>query len=282
MNGAPAARGLSGVPDALWSAVATAAHRLLALDYDGTLAPLRADRDAATPLPGVVPLIERIAAATGTTVALVTGRSIADLDRLIAAPRAHAIGEHGWEWRAPGGPIERHRLPDGCAPALARAAAGAAARGWHERLERKRASVMLHTRGLAEGEAQVILSDCRALWSAVAAGTPLALRPVDGGLELRATGRDKGTAIRDLLAGCPAGTVAVYAGDDDTDEDAFRALGSADFGLRVGGAGAPTAARGRLPSSADVLALLEAWAAHLPAGGAAAQPAGAGRGGGPR
>jgi trehalose-phosphatase len=257
----------AGLPGELWRAVAAAAHRLLVLDYDGTLAPLREDRDTAFPLPGALPVLERIAADPRTTLAIVSGRPVADLDRLLRLPGAHAIGEHGWEGRAPGGPIELHPLPEGCAAALARAADAAAARGFGDRLERKRASVMAHTRGLPAARARAVESACRALWAEAAGTAPLRLRPVDGGLELRAVGRDKGTAVRDLLGGCPPGTTAVYIGDDHTDEDAFRALGAAGFGLRVSRDDRPTAARGHLGSCAEVLAFLERWVSPAPAGG---------------
>jgi trehalose-phosphatase len=278
---------LAGVPAELWRAATAAVHRLLILDYDGTLAPLRADRDAAAPLPGVVPLIERIAGDARTTVAIVTGRPLVDLDRLIAVARAHAVGEHGWERRAPGGPIDRHPLPEGCGPALAAAAGVAASRGWGDLLERKRAALMLHTRGLPAAQARAVADACRAAWAALAARVPLRLRPVDGGLELRAVGRDKGTAVRDLRAACPPGTVAVYIGDDDTDEDGFRALAGGGFGLRVARDDRPTAAQGRLRSCAEVRAFLERWTCLPRAGGGLPErasrgaPAGAPEGGVP-
>jgi trehalose 6-phosphate phosphatase len=84
-------------------------------------------------------------------------------------------------------------------------------------------------------------------------------RPFNGGLELRAAGSTKGTAIEELLALAPAGSLPVYIGDDDTDEDAFAVLEGRGIGIKVGPLDAVTRASGRLPDCEAVRQLLLDW-----------------------
>jgi len=261
---------LDRVPQALWSELASAPHRLLLLDYDGTLAPFRADRREAVPLPEALRLVTLIAERPSTTVAIVSGRPILELDPLLgeAGRRLMVVGEHGWELRPPGGPILQHPLPVEAWLGLDRAAQAAAARGWEELLESKRTAVMLHTRGLHDREAAAWFErECRELWGADAAAAGLRLSEVDGGVELRVPGRDKGTAVREILLSSPAGAYPVYLGDDATDEDAFEAVRERGLGIRVGPEERPSRAAGRIVSCEEVPLFLVEWLA---------QPVGAG------
>jgi trehalose 6-phosphate phosphatase len=250
---------LGGLPATLWSRAAEAPHRLLMLDYDGTLAPFRVRRGEARPLPGVARLIGRIAAAGGTTVAVISGRPLAELIGLVGLLPAILVGEHGWETRLPDGRVERHRLPEEVAARLERAAVLAQDAGIGSRVERKRGALVLHTRGLPEDQAGDVVREGRRAWEAAAGYGGLRLDTIDGGLELRARSRDKGTAVRDLVAAAPPGTLAVYLGDDATDEDAFRELREIGFGIRVGPRERDSLAAGRLPSVESVETFLERW-----------------------
>ena len=78
------------------------------------------------------------------------------------------------------------------------------------------------------------------------------------GVELRASGHDKGTALAELCSAMPPGTLPVYIGDDATDEDAFRYLRPLGIGIKVGMEN-DTAAVGRVPNPASVLRLLRGW-----------------------
>jgi trehalose-phosphatase len=250
---------LASVPAALWPAVATASHRLLMLDYDGTLAPFHDHRGAARPERGVWNRIERIARLCGTTVAVISGRPLHDLIALAGGLPVTLVGEHGWAMRRPGGHIEEHSLPPESSSRLQRAAEEADAAGWSGHLERKRASIVLHTRGLPPDQAEALLRAGRATWQAHAAHGDLWLQAIDGGLELRARARDKGVAARELITASPVGVLAVYLGDDATDEDAFREVRGTGFGIRVGRGERATLAGGRLPSVEAVALFLEQW-----------------------
>lgn len=247
------------VPRKLWHMVALARHRLLMLDYDGTLAPLQVAREAAYPLPRSSRTLKAIARNPHTRVAVVSGRPVSEIDRLLGPIRATIVGEHGWEMRFPDGEVIRRAPPPSAAEALDQAERKAGSRGWRNRLERKRCSVVLHTRGRPDDEARGIEEACAALWQPFCDRAPMVLDRISGGLELRTRGRDKGTVVLSLLSHEPPGTVAVFVGDDASDEDAFRAVREFGFGVRVGTCARPSLAAGKLPSCDAVADFLEFW-----------------------
>lgn len=257
----PYANALDGVPETLWRLVSLARHRLLMLDYDGTLAPFRAERDEARPLPRSLELTARIAAATHTSVAIVSGRPLPEIEGFLGPIPAVFVGEHGWERRAADGSIARRPLPRSVAATIDRAEQLARAAGWGAWLERKRSAVVLHTRGLPEERAAEIQERCAAEWRGLVHGVHVSVDRIDGGVELRARGRNKGTVVRSLLSACPPGTLGVFVGDDVTDEDAFDAVREQGFGVRVGDSDRPTLAMGILPSCEVVGDFLEKWLA---------------------
>lgn len=250
------------LPQGFWERLLQAHDLLLVLDYDGTLAPIQIRRDRAVPLPGVVPTLRTLSANPGTTVAVLSGRPVADLLAFLASgrpeelDRIQLLGEHGWE-RLRSGELLRHALPTAAAELLRRAEGMASDAGWSELLEKKRTALVLHTRALAPDLARTVELRCRRLWSPFARSADLRLDTIDGGLELRAAGRDKGTALRELLAESPPGALLLYIGDDETDEDAFRQVGQHGFGLRVAKCPGPTAADGALTSCAEVVRWIE-------------------------
>jgi trehalose 6-phosphate phosphatase len=240
------------LPADLAEALADVAGRrplLVASDYDGVLAPLVGDPSAAVPFPGVAAALARVAAADGVTVALVSGRGVADLRAVsgLAGPYRW-IGSHGAEYDGPlTGELAARRdaLAERLTPLVA-AVAGA-------RLEVKPASVAVHVRQVTDRLAAVDL-----LAQADAAADPsLTKKPGKEVLELAVTDADKGTALLRLRDDLGA-VATVYLGDDRTDEDAFRALGAGDVTVKVGEG--ETAARYRVADPATVVVLLEALA----------------------
>lgn len=252
-------RAFDGVRDSLWRRVAAAPHRLLFLDYDGTLAPFTAARGEARPLPRSMNLLARIAAEARTEVAIVSGRPVTELESLAQAPFALLVGEHGWEERGPDGGLVRHPMPAEVARVLDEAERLARASGWGENLERKRAAVVLHTRALEPGRARSLEEHWLPALREIAPAESFAVDRIDGGVELRARGRDKGAVVRERLSRARAGTLAVFVGDDVTDEDAFAAVREHGFGVRVGPSGRPTMALARIPSVEGVADFLEEW-----------------------
>jgi len=243
----------------LWRIVSLAPHRLLMLDHDGTLAPFHAVRERAVPPPRTLELVRGIATTASTDVAIVSGRPIGELQALLGGLPISLVGEHGWEWREAGGQLVRHALPEGAEVRLARAEEVARGAGFTPYLERKRTCIAVHTRGLAEPLAREVEESVAFAWGRDVVAPPLRLTRFDGGIELRVAGRDKGTAVTQLLEGEAIATLAVYLGDDRTDEDAFEALRDRGFGVRVGAPDRATLATGWLSGPEEVVAFLEAW-----------------------
>jgi trehalose-phosphatase len=259
---------LDGVPARLWRKVVLAGHRLLMLDYDGTLAPFNAARDRALPLPRSVEFLKVIAADVGTTVAIVSGRPLAEIAHLLGSLPVTMVGEHGWEKRLPEGRVVKCPLSTQQRNVLDRAERLARQKGLGSHLERKRTGVVLHTRGLAPPAATAQEEEAISLWRPLTADGSSRLGRIHGGVELRLQGRDKGTAVLSLISQAPAGTLGVFLGDDATDEDAFAAVHEWGFGVRVGDSGRPSLAAAWLPSCAAVTAFLEEWLRVTGAGGA--------------
>ncbi|WP_338077164.1 trehalose-phosphatase [Cellulomonas hominis] len=261
---------------ALLALVADPARRpvLLALDFDGTLAPLQDDPEASRVLPAAADALRALAAHPDRVrLALVSGRALADLHRLAEVPPGTVlIGSHGAE-RARVGEHGLDRdvvaLDDDQAGRLARLGEEmqAVARGrdgvW---VETKPAAVVVHTR-LADPE----VGDA-AEQEALAVGARLGSVTLHGKkvVEVSVLTADKGAALVDLRDELGAGAV-VCAGDDVTDEDAFRALGPDDLTLKVGEG--RTVARYRTPDPQALALLLADLAAALGDAESTRQPA---------
>lgn len=226
---------------------------LVALDFDGVLAPLVDDPAASRPLPEASRALVRLA--PRVRLALVSGRALADLAALAAAPPGTAlVGGHGAErgtWQDEGLTRTPLDLPTG--PARRLATLGAAltdlVAGTTGRIERKPASVVLHTRTATPDDAAALVPAAVALGEA--AGVDV-LRGKDV-VELAVLDVDKGTALAQLRAEVGAAGL-LYAGDDVTDERAFAALRADDVTVKVGPG--PTVARFRVPDPAAVARLL--------------------------
>jgi trehalose-phosphatase len=255
--------------EVFWRRLRAAPRRILGLDYDGTLAPFQVDRLAAVPSPGVVELLGAISAGP-VRLAIISGRRLDEVLLLLGAEAAglhmDVIGSHGYEVRRAGEAPTLVPLSAAQTAGLSRAAG--ALEGHAHQLERKAASLAFHTRGLDLGEAARLEAEAATIFDAEVAAAigALAARPFDGGVELRAVGVDKGTALTELLADEPDDALCVYVGDDRTDEDAFEVVQRrGGLGVKVGSAaGYTSCARAQLPGCPEVVTFLERWRDALP------------------
>ena len=184
---------------------------LVALDFDGTLAPISPHPDDARPLPGARRILCDVRA-TGAALAVVTGRSVASLLRVSgfgAIPGIVIYGTHGAErWQA--GELRTPAPPPGLDElrlSLPGLLAGVARDLW---IQEKDLSLVIHARLTAEPDR--VLEMLRGPVEKAAAAAGLGVRPGKEVLEICLPGIDKGTAIRELLSDEP--TAAFYAGDD--------------------------------------------------------------------
>jgi len=228
----------------------------LFLDIDGTLIDLAPAPDLVHVDPGLATGLAALARRLDGAIALITGRAIADADRLFPGLNLPVAGQHGLERRRADGSIHHHRpsLPgvDGLRNELERFAAR------HEGLllEDKGSTLALHYRR-APALAAHVHRTVRAQLASSPHGSAWRLQPGKRVLEVKPEGRDKGSAIREYLRERPfAGRIPVFVGDDRTDEFGFAAVEAAGgWGVKVG-PGA-TQARHRLADVAAVRRWLE-------------------------
>lgn len=240
--------------------VRAATRRALLLDYDGTLAPFRAERDEALPYPGVSEVLSALLETNSTRVVLISGRATKDLMPLLGLERLPEIwGSHGWERLMPDGTCETPRMNDRAQRGLADALNWIRDEGLLGHCEQKPASLALHCRGLAEAAAAEIRQKVMEKWSSLTRETGLALQEFDGGVELRASGRNKGDAVVTILSEMGDDVVIAYLGDDLTDEDAFRALEGKGLSILVRPEFRSTVADLWLQPPEELIEFLKSW-----------------------
>ncbi len=251
---------LSPPDDQFFHRLGRAHARVLLSDYDGTLAPFSVGRDEATPYPGVRQALSNILLTGHTRLVIVTGRMLTGLTGLLdMEPLPEIWASHGWERRTVDGCYRLFPVPQTAKEGLERAVQEAEDAGLDSQSEVKPASVALHWRGLTVAEADSLNRWARAHWGPLARSHDLEMRDFDGGVEILAPGRDKGTAVRAVLAESPPDAVVAYLGDDLTDEDAFLGLPSDGLGVLVRPQLRPTAASAWIRPPEELLSFLERW-----------------------
>lgn len=213
----------------------TAPARALLLDYDGTLAPFHIQPEVATPYPGVREILDAIMEHGGTRVVIVSGRWTIDLIPLLSLKRLPEIwGSHGWEQLKPDGEYAVARVQEEALRQLVEANDWTRAiEAMGGRCELKPGGLAIHWRGLAPGQIANIRRQVSENWRTRELQKNLVWHDFDGGIELRAPGRNKGYAVDAVLADMPADAAVAYLGDDLTDEDAFQAIRGRGIGVLV-------------------------------------------------
>lgn len=225
----------------------------LFLDLDGTLAPIAARPQDVRPDPRRTHLLERLEDALAGRLAVVTGRTLADVDRILEGRIRCVAAVHGLVVREGDGQVRAAQPHPGLAPARD-ALRAFAARDPGLMIEDKGPSLALHFR-----LAPRLAADARAEARRIADRTGLVLQEGDMVEELRTPGPTKGDAVRAFMAAPPfAGAGPVFVGDDATDEHGFDAAARlGGFGVLVGRP-RETAARFGLAGVGAVLDWLEA------------------------
>ena len=224
----------------------------LFLDLDGTLAPIAARPEDVRPDPRRNTLLTKLAQRLHGRLAVVSGRSLDDIDRILEGRIACVAAIHGLVRRDAHGVVGEAPPHPGLAAARA-ALIDFVAADPRLLMEDKSLSLTLHYR-LAPDRAQEAVD----LAERLATVTGLALQPGDMVVELRTPGASKGDAIRAFMAETPfRGARPVFLGDDMTDEHGFFAaqqLGG--YGVLVGPP-RRTTARYRMEGVEATLAWLE-------------------------
>ncbi|MGM9472728.1 trehalose-phosphatase [Pseudarthrobacter sp. YS3] len=213
--------------------IARTDHLLVAMDFDGTIAPIVDHAGDARPLQRSAAAFAGLAALPRTTTALISGRALASL-RAVASPPVDTllIGSHGAEaWLGPGS--TELTLDEGQRKLLAEV------RGVLEDiveqapgtlLEDKPAGVVLHTRLATDDVAEDAVAAAR---SVLQERKGVFLKIGKRVLETSVVNASKGEGL-DFLRQITGATAVLFAGDDATDEDALGRLEPGDVGVKVG------------------------------------------------
>ncbi|HTB23381.1 MAG TPA: trehalose-phosphatase [bacterium] len=235
-----------------FDALAVRSPLVLAMDFDGTLAPLVRRPSRARMPARVQRVLAALARLDGVVLALISGRSLADLKRRCAVRGALLVGAHGASSSVPGIGMSSPESRRWNA-VMRRARAGLRPLGLRAmgvRIEDKGLGLTLHLGkpghwGL-ERRVSVALE-----------GLPVRLHRGFRVLEVRPLGPwHKGLALSKLADACAPGWrrkgACLFTGDDATDEDAFRALpgmGARTLGLKIGSGASAAGFRVKNPRS---------------------------------
>lgn len=203
----------------------------LFLDLDGVLAPIESRPEDVGPDPRRTHLLDTLIEALDGRVAVLSGRALADVDRILEGRVTSAAGVHGLQRRSADGRVETHGAEADVALAvegLTQTLRVEIADGVE--IENKGVGVAVHYRNAPDRAAGV-----RHATTTLARDHGLHLQPGHMVVELKGGDTDKGQALTAFLAEPPfAGARPVMIGDDRTDEAAFRAAETAGgFGILV-------------------------------------------------
>ena len=231
------------------------------LDVDGTLVEIAHSPEAVKVPPALAPRLARLRTLLGGALALVSGRPISGVDRLLTPLRLPTAGIHGAERRLHDGSVRYITFDAVRLNPVRQAFDRFAATHEGTLVEDKRFAVALHYRRRPD-----LASEVRRLGAALLAHLGDEFQMLEGKmvLETRPAAATKGSAVDAFLQERPfVGRRPVYIGDDRTDEDAFQAVNAVGGVSVVVGTPATTAARNRLADVAEVHRWLDAVAAAL-------------------
>jgi trehalose 6-phosphate phosphatase len=219
------------------------------LDVDGTLIDIADTPDAVSVDTALLELIGRLYRASGGAAALISGRALSDLERLLGTLRLPLAGQHGMERRDAAGRLWIHAAPPEAKSAIKQALAPVMARHPGLLLEDKGLTLALHYR-LAPHLAA--FANRLMMGLAAVAGAGLEVQRGKRVVEVKPKGIDKGTAVAEYLAESPfRGRRPVFIGDDLNDEHGFAEVNKLDgISIKVGNGG--SCARFRLRDVAAV------------------------------
>ena len=246
-----------------WSEISSrlseAPRLLVMLDFDGTLSPIVKHPDLATLPPETRTRLVELRAAPGVSLAIISGRSVADLRQRVAIENITYVGNHGRELRRPGASEPE---TDSEIQKRMEEVAGHLTKELSEVpgiiIENKGFTVAVHYRQIPESLRPRVRSCTQGIAKQMAGLIEVSegkcvydLFPSDGA--------NKGKAALALLeehGGLPK-VLPIYCGDDTTDETVFRTLPAGSVTVYVGDAQAASAARYRLADPGEVASLLK-------------------------
>lgn len=203
------------------------------LDIDGTLIDIADTPDAVRVDAALLELVARLNRASGSAVALISGRTIADIESRLGMPRLPLAGQHGLERRDAAGRLWIHAAPPAAKFAIKKALDPVLAQHPGLLLEDKGMTLALHYRLAPHLAAYVHRLMARL---ATDANAGLEVQRGKRVAEIKPSGIDKGTAVTEYLAEPPfKGRRPVFIGDDLNDERGFAEVNRLDgISIKVG------------------------------------------------
>ena len=250
----------------LMNQLCSAPSVFLFLDYDGTLVPIVSRPELAVPSPALLDLLDRLSLIPGWKIAVVSGRPILELQKLLPCERLFLVGIHGLEIRTPPGEF-LYPFSLGCIlPDLKEIKVQMEAilenspEGFW--VEDKTGSLAVHYRQVNEEKLEPTLNEIRLMIAPYLKDGRLEILGGKKVLEVRPANWDKGRAVDFLLRRQGGGRVlACYIGDDTTDEDAFHLLQKKGITIIVSPSPGQSQAQWFLKEQEDVISFLEELAA---------------------
>lgn len=219
-------RGRTGAQSELAARVAEAPRVLFALDYDGTLVPIRSLPEAARPDAELCALLAELDGLPGVDVAVVSGRTRDSLSEFLEPLPISLVAEHGVWARPNGGTWSSSVDTSVCAwkDPVREMLREYVARTPGALIEEKTAGLAFHYRNADRHLGAARARELRLNLVQLLSQQPVAVLGGRKVVEVRPQEVDKGTAVKRLIERVPPETALVAMGDDRTDEDLFRAL----------------------------------------------------------
>jgi trehalose 6-phosphate phosphatase len=223
-------------------------------DIDGTLVDISPTPWEVKLETDLVDLIRQLYEATGGAIALISGRSIEDIDSIFHGEKLPVAGQHGVERRDAKGRITRHRVEAASLTSSRARLREAAARHEALVLEDKGLSLALHYRR-SPALGSYVHRLMRILQQEI--GSDYTVLTGKRIVELKPSGKDKGQAVQEFMEEQPfKGRLPVFVGDDVTDEYGFAVVNSlGGYSIKVGPG--PSSAQSRLRDVRSVRKWLE-------------------------
>jgi trehalose 6-phosphate phosphatase len=190
------------------------------LDIDGTLVDLAPTPREVWVAPGLAKTLNRLLKRTSGALALVSGRSLNDIDLIFAPEQFPAVGGHGAEMRlsTDSEAVASHAPPMDRELKLRLAAIAKLSPGIL--LEDKGYSLALHYRLAPHAEKAIY--EAVSLIRADLPNAPIEVLPGKCVCEIKHSGFNKATGVRELMTHEPfKGRYPIFIGDDVTDEAVF-------------------------------------------------------------
>lgn len=205
------------------------------LDVDGTLLEFAARPDEVVVPKALHTTLERLARKLDGAVAFISGRALADVDRIFAPLRFPTVGGHGSEIRVPESDGLNHHGSVPFDRALKQKFFDLTQLGAGIVIEDKGYSIAVHYR-LAPDLGGHVIAAVTDIWTK-SGKRSFEILPGKFVMEVKPRGFDKGSGLREMMGYAPfAGRRPIFIGDDTTDRAAFAALPDFDgIGYSVGG-----------------------------------------------